>query len=637
MNNTLSLQDLFNNRVFRVPDYQRGYAWEEQQVGEFLDDLSLLTSSRRHYTGTVVLYQPESTNAIKKTDNEGTSYLEAKIVDGQQRLTTVVLLLNEIARVLSGHEGSSVLAQGIRKKYVEATDIDGQPLHKLSLNNDIDDFFKKNVLPEAPSVAGPKMTSAQRLLDAKEQIAKHLRTEGWDQASEEQRLRDLYDKVTTRLHFSLYEVEDEAEVGVIFEVMNDRGKPLTDLEKVKNYLLYTSSSLDISLDSRKTLTDSVNNAWADILTNLMAADLVLPADENQLLRTHWIMRYDPQSRKWEGSKNIRSKFDLREYQGRHDQLLSDLREYVDGLRDACVCFCDARNPERADAFNGVQGEIRNSVILWNSKLVRIGITASFLPLLMAVRVRWPDRLEEYLQIVQLCEVFAFRSYRIWGHNTNYGQADLFRFAYDVANGPAELDDAARWIKELMTPRANRWFDEVLAGEEPGEWWYSWSGLRYFLYEYEHYLASAKGASPRVSFQEIEKMEKRNTIEHVLPQSIENQPYWRKRFGTTKHREYVHDIGNLVLTKDNSSYSNKPFPDKRGSNHEKGRCYATAPLFQEQELAKQEDWTAEAIDERRTTLLAWARERWHVDFTGIHPAEPDDEADDDEIADDEGEE
>ena len=44
MNDTLSLQALFNNRIFRVPDYQRGYAWEEQQVGEFLDDLALLDS-----------------------------------------------------------------------------------------------------------------------------------------------------------------------------------------------------------------------------------------------------------------------------------------------------------------------------------------------------------------------------------------------------------------------------------------------------------------------------------------------------------------------------------------------------------------------------------------------------------------
>ena len=156
MNNTLSLQDLFNNRVFRVPDYQRGYAWEEQQVGEFLEDLSLLTSSRRHYTGTVVLYEPESPHAIKKTDNEGTSYVEAKIVDGQQRLTTVALLLNEIARALSEYEGSSVLAQGIRKNYVETTDLNDGPLYKLSLNNDTDDFFKRAFCRKSPASRGPR-------------------------------------------------------------------------------------------------------------------------------------------------------------------------------------------------------------------------------------------------------------------------------------------------------------------------------------------------------------------------------------------------------------------------------------------------------------------------------------------------
>jgi len=62
VNNTLCLQELFNNRIFRVPDYQRGYAWEHQQVAEFWDDLQLLSSGsdRHHYTGTIVLYQQAS-------------------------------------------------------------------------------------------------------------------------------------------------------------------------------------------------------------------------------------------------------------------------------------------------------------------------------------------------------------------------------------------------------------------------------------------------------------------------------------------------------------------------------------------------------------------------------------------------
>ena len=89
---------------------------------------------------------------------------------------------------------------------------------------------------------------------------------------------------------------------------------------------------------------------------------------------------------------------------------------------------------------------------------------------------------------------------------------------------------------------------------------------------------------------------------------------------------MHDIGNLVLTKDNSSLSNKPFPDKKGAIDAEGPCYATSSLFQERELAPLDDWTPEAIDERRARLLDWAKRRWHVDFSDIHPAEPGDISD-----------
>ena len=57
MNNVVPLDDLFRKRLFRVPDYQRGYSWEEQQVEEFLEDLDLLEPGRYHYTGTVVLHE----------------------------------------------------------------------------------------------------------------------------------------------------------------------------------------------------------------------------------------------------------------------------------------------------------------------------------------------------------------------------------------------------------------------------------------------------------------------------------------------------------------------------------------------------------------------------------------------------
>lgn len=625
MNNTLPLQELFNNRIFQVPEYQRGYAWENQQVEEFLDDLDLLISTRNHYTGTIVLYQPS--DATHKKDEEGTSYVETDVVDGQQRLTTIVLLLNEISRALHAYEGSSALAQGIRKNYVECRSSDGQPLYKLSLNKDTNEFFKSSVLSETPGAAGPPITAAQRLLDAKEQIASYLHKTDGEAVDSGQWLKDLHSKITTQLHFNLYEVDHTAEVGVIFEVMNDRGKQLTNLEKVKNYLLYTASTLDVETHTRDELTESVNDAWADMLKRLMAAGLSSPSDEDQLLRAHWLMQYDPQSRNWDGSKSIKKRFDLRRYTGQPSQIVNDLYQYIKGLSDACVYYCDARGPARDGAFGSFSFDSKSEVKLWSSKLVRIDVMATFLPLLMAVRVRWPSEPQKYLQVVQLCELFAFRFYQVARYYSHFRQSQMFHLAYDMRK-EMEFDTVIRKIKQIYSHGDERnQFKEFTDAGTPRNW-YGRKGLKYFLYEYEQHRASAIGASPRVTWEDISRPDLKDTIEHVLPQSIEDKLCWQECFNKDAHEEYVHDIGNLTLTRHNPFYSNKCFPDKKGTIDVNGPCYAKSPLFQEQELARHDDWTAEIIDERRAQLLKWAKERWHVDFrdTGTEEVETDDEDD-----------
>ncbi len=624
MKDTLSLQDLFHDRIFRVPDYQRGYAWEKQQVGEFLDDLALLDSSRRHYTGTIVLYQP--TNAKELDDNEGTRYVEAYVVDGQQRLTTIVLLLNEISQALNDCPGGGSLAQGIRKKYVEVTDIDGQPLHKLSLNEDTDFFFKANVLPGTPKVlSGPSVASGQRLLDAKKQVSDHVNEAGGDKANRESWLRLLHSKITNRLHFNLYEVDEEAEVGVIFEVMNDRGKQLTDLEKVKNYLLYAASALKVTSENRGKLTNSVNAAWADILKQLMTTGLGSPANENQLLRAHWLMEYDSQPRDWQGSKSIRGRFDLRT--GHHDQLLGELQGYVQGLRNSCISFCDALRPNISGSFSSFPSAARNDVTLWNEKVTRIGTTATFLPLLMATRKNWPSEAEKYLEILKLCETFAFRVYRVARYYASYRQPAMLHLAYRVAHGQMDFGEVVREIKHNYGSRQSREsFDEFTNPESPRSR-YGWTGLRYFLYEYESHLSMGQGGAPKVLWSETEGAD---SIEHVLPQYIGDQPYWQERFDADSHDKYMHDIGNLTLTKGNSSLSNKPFLDKKGNKNSQRYCYENSLLLEEREIAaKWDDWTETTIDERRSMLLIWAKKRWHVEFENVTDGEydPDDESGD----------
>ena len=624
MNDTLSLQALFEGRIFKIPDYQRGYAWEEQQVGEFLDDLALIDQSRRHYTGTIVLHQPG--DARKVEDSEGAHYVTAEVVDGQQRLTTIVLLINELSQALSEYPARESTARGVKKQYVVAKDTDGSPLHKLSLNQDTDSFFRASVLPaEAEALAGPTVKSAQRLLDAKQQIAKFLKGRIEENLNREQWLHGLLAKITTKLLFNLYEVEKELDVGVIFEVMNDRGKPLTDLEKVKNYLLYSASALGVNQESQKRLAKSVNETWGDILSQLMAADLSSPDNEDQLLRAHWVMEYNPQAKNWDGSKSIRKEFDLRSKD--HKQLLHKFEGYVQGLRNACVSFCDAHNPDRTNAFTALSGSLRDQIIIWNTKLMRIGVVATFLPLLMAVRKRWPGEPGNYLEIVRICETLAFRTYRIGRYYSNYGQSAMFRLAFDTAQGMREFGEVAREVKRIYGSRAARHAFDAFIDPSNVHSWYKRNGLNYFLYEYEEDLAKERGGSPRVKWSEVERAD---TIEHILPVTISDRPYWQERFDSGNHEEYIHDIGNLTLTKGNSSLWNRPFPEKRGTQASAAYCYSRSLLLVERQIAdKWHDWTVDTIDERRAMLLDWAKGRWYVDFSTVDGETYD--PDEDEVA------
>jgi hypothetical protein len=94
-------------------------------------------------------------------------------------------------------------------------------------------------------------------------------------------------------------------------------------------------------------------------------------------------------------------------------------------------------------------------------------------------------------------------------------------------------------------------------------------------------------------------------------------YWKERFDLHEMRQLTHALGNLVLTVDNSSYSNKSFPEKRGAagpGVPATKCYAQAALQQERELSSTTDWTPEAILARQERLADWALGRWAVEFS-----------------------
>ena len=100
-NSLESIQKLFNEKIFRIPDYQRGYSWNEQQLTEFWEDVLNIPSNREHYTGMISLKEIKDVSNVEKwndiqwlVNNRG--YKVYHIVDGQQRFTTIIILINEI-------------------------------------------------------------------------------------------------------------------------------------------------------------------------------------------------------------------------------------------------------------------------------------------------------------------------------------------------------------------------------------------------------------------------------------------------------------------------------------------------------------------------------------------------------------
>lgn len=628
MSDLPNLQSLFTARTFRIPEYQRGYSWTSAQWQDLLDDLEELRDDKEHFTGTVVL-QPTETPPI--VDAAGEEHQVFDVVDGQQRLTTLLLLLDSVRREAATVDGAlAPLAAGIASRYLRLTDPAGQSQSKLRFSDGSQQYFEHHVLADVPSPDGPA-TPAQRRLSAASNFFRAFladrRSELGDAFPEW--LGRFHSKVAHRLKLNLYEVEDAAEVGVIFEVMNNRGRPLSDLDLVKNYVLYVGTKLAVPAHDLHT---DVAHTWNRVFTNLMSADLGETEHENQLLRSHWLMGYDYDRRNWAGSKSVKARLSLREYPGEHEQLLTDLRTFVRTLADASVAYCDAHRPTRAQAFSAFSHDVaqRQEIIRLSDCLVRMNVLAAFRPLLVATRLKHPTDPSKYLAVVRMCELFAFRVYRLLRLRSHAGQSTLFKLAYSLYNDELTFEEMlSEFAGTLLYYCPDSSFQQAFALRDDVNDWYTWVGIKYFLYEYERAVSGNDDMA--ITWAAVEKADRQKTVEHILPQTPEDE-YWLTRFDDAAQERLTSDIGNLCLTHDNSSYGNKAFPLKRGAPGQEAPCYANAALRSERELAAYQDWGPEEILHRRARIVDWALQRWGLPEQLQHPGnaslEPEEDVDDD---------
>ena len=268
--NKETLLSLFAQSLYQIPDYQRGYAWEEKQLSDFIQDIDALVDEKvtSHYTGTVVVYTAKDGKSLYY----GTKLLKVvDVVDGQQRLTTSILYLSVIIRAL--------LKGDLRYERDIYDFLFSGSVCKLTLNNDTQEVFY-DLLKTGRVNTAPQSPHQKRLVAACTRFQEHIDTQLLvKDADGVAYLKDIYHALTNKLNFTFYAIEEECEIGMTFELMNSRGKPLSVLELLKNYLMHWISRNETDVLERSTLTDLINKNWKDTYKNLGSC----AGDEDQCL------------------------------------------------------------------------------------------------------------------------------------------------------------------------------------------------------------------------------------------------------------------------------------------------------------------------------------------------------------------
>ncbi len=310
-----SLDDLFKGKIFRIPDYQRGYAWQISHLRDFWEDLINLPDGRSHYTGVLTLKDVSS--EISEEDNEywlvkDPSYKMYHIVDGQQRLATFVVFLQAFIDFVKDFDEISdkFSLKEIISHYLYKKPTGGQfRTYKFgyTVDNPSYDYLRYEIFNEGGSGSITKTFYTLNLKNAKLYFSQQLK--GLHSKEGLNGLQEVYEKLTKRFLFNEYVIEDELDVFVAFETMNNRGKHLSNLELLKNRLIYLTTLYtddEIDLAERQNLRQSISDAWKEVYHQLGRNEMH-PLNDDEFLRAHWIMYFEYSRTK--GDDYIRSLLD----------------------------------------------------------------------------------------------------------------------------------------------------------------------------------------------------------------------------------------------------------------------------------------------------------------------------------------
>lgn len=684
MNELEPLKSIFKDRIFKIPDYQRGYAWTTRQLKDFWEDLVNLPADRFHYTGLLSLKRVDKNTWSNWNDEswliEDRGFKPFHIVDGQQRLTTFVVFIQAISEQLKAipenkdkkdeeiYLGSFSL-KAIKEEYLVIEKPPQFIIKTYKFGYEVDNpsfkFLRHRIFLEPNSGTIQETFYTLNLENAKRFFKENLQIY-FDQYGLNE-IEALFKKVTQNLMFNVYEISDDFDVFVAFETMNNRGKKLSNLELLKNRLIYLTTLYDeneLKNDERNSLREKINDAWKEVYYQL-GRNKQNPLNDDDFLVAHWIMYFQYTREKGDDyirflleqkftPQNIYAKTEVRvsslqdfeevrededtdqeevEINGEEEITVmrsrlspKEIEDYVNSLKAAAVHWYNTHNPVN-------NPDLTTQESLWIDRLNRIGIIY-FRPLVTVSFLNKDINSGKRINLFKAIERFIFITFRLSRAFSTYRNSEFYRAARQLRNGELTIETIIQRLNDRMnycfyTPENSEetYFDYTYFQKfidkkfKSGGGFYYWNGLRYFLYEYEMEKVRQRG-SQKIDWRLFVKSEKdKVSIEHIYPQTPTHTS-WKSSFKGHKKSQlpfFQGTLGNLLPLSQsiNSSLQNDCFDDKKRAKYsekkEKIRQGYSDGSHSEIEVSVYEIWNADTILDRGNKLLEFMEQRWDLKF------------------------
>ncbi|MFT2774090.1 DUF262 domain-containing protein [Helicobacter pylori] len=523
-----------------IPIYQRLYSWEKEQCKQLWDDIIKVGGDDKmdgHFIG-FILYVLDG---ITHSDNA------LLIIDGQQRLTTITLLLT----ALRNHLSDEVKRKEIEKDYLINSDKDGDKKFRLILSESDKDTLLSLIDKDRrkPSEPSSKIMENFKLF------------EEW--VSNTNKLETIFKGLEKLMIVEIALKEGKDDPQLIFESMNSKGIELAQTDLIRNYVI-------MEIETEEKQEGFYNKYWRAMEEEFK---------QNKKLFDRFVRHY--LTIKTREIPNINKVYvALKDYRQKEgigiEDLLKDLQKY-------CGYFCQIAFKKEADKdLNKALSflvDLEMDVIypllleLYSDYSDGVLSKADFIPIIALI--------ESYLCRRAVCGIPTNRLNKLFASFTKHIQKDEYFKSLKAHFG---------YLTEKQRFPNNDEFKDCFITID----FYGFKKREYFLERLENF-----DTKEPVNTQEC-------TIEHIMPQTLTEE--WEKDLGENFkeiHNKYLHTIGNLTKTGYNSEYRNNSFQEKQGM--EKG--FKDSPLRLNQGLRDLKSFGEEEIKKRANDLADLALKIW----------------------------